>query len=127
VAAVDALSREFGTSPADLVVAIGPSIGACCYEVGTDLVDAFAAAGHERYLIDRWFPSPPPARGSKDRAQLTLDVARANTDQLILAGVPEEQIYASGLCTAMHLDVLTSYRREKDKAVRIAGVIRARA
>jgi YfiH family protein len=127
VAAVDALAREFGTSPADLVVAIGPSIGACCYEVGTDLVDAFAAAGHERYLIDRWFPSPPPARGSKDRAQLTLDVARANTDQLILAGVPEEQIYASGLCTAMHLDVLTSYRREKDKAVRIAGVIRARA
>ncbi len=48
-------------------------------------------------------------------------------DQLILAGVPEDQIYASGLCTAMHLDVLTSYRKEKEKAGRIAGVIRANA
>jgi YfiH family protein len=127
VAAVDALGREFGTSPGDLVAAIGPNIGACCYEVGTDLVDAFAAAGHERYLIDRWFLSPPPARGSNERPKLRLDVARANIDQLILAGVPEEQIYSSGLCTAMHLDVLTSYRKEKDKAGRIAGVIRARA
>jgi purine-nucleoside/S-methyl-5'-thioadenosine phosphorylase / adenosine deaminase len=125
VAAVDALAREFGTRPSDLVVAIGPSIGACCYEVGTELVDAFAAAGHERYLIDRWFLSAPPARGSMGRAPLTLDVARANTDHLILAGVPEDQIYASGLCTAMHLDVLTSYRKEKEKAGRIAGVIRA--
>jgi polyphenol oxidase len=125
VAAVDALGREFGTQPSDLIAAIGPNIGACCYEVGTDLVDAFAAAGHERYLIDRWFLAPPPARGSSERPGLRLDVARSNVDQLILAGVPEEQIYASGLCTAMHLDVLTSYRKEKDKAGRIAGVIRA--
>ena len=125
VAAVDALAREFGTRPADLVAAIGPSIGACCYEVGPDLVDAFAAAGHERYLIDRWFLSPPPPRGSAGKPGLHLDVARANMDQLVLAGVPEDQIHASGLCTAMHLDVLTSYRKEKGKAGRIAGVIRA--
>lgn len=125
VAAVEALAREFGTRPADLIVAVGPSIGACCYQVGSDLVDAFAAAGHQRYLIDRWFSSPPPARGSTERHDLTLDVARANGDQLILAGVPEDQIYVSGLCTAMHLDVLTSYRREKEKAGRIAGAIRA--
>jgi YfiH family protein len=127
VAAIDALGREFGTRPGDLVVALGPSIGACCYEVGTNLVAAFAAAGHERYLIDRWFLSPPPARGSSERPGLTLDVARANSDQLVLAGVPEDQIFASGLCTAMHLDVLTSYRKEKDKATRLAGVIRAKA
>jgi YfiH family protein len=124
VAATDAMGRAFGTRPQDLIVAIGPNIGACCYEVGSELVDAFAAAGHERYLIDRWFLSPPPARGSHARSALTLDVARANIDQLILAGVPEEQIFVSGLCTAMHLDVLTSYRKEKDKAGRIAGVIR---
>jgi len=41
VAAVDALGREFGTRPQDLIAAIGPNIGACCYEVGTELVDAF--------------------------------------------------------------------------------------
>ena len=127
VAAIEALGREFGTRPEDLVVAIGPNIGACCYEVGSELVDAFAAAGHERYLIDRWFVSPPPARGSHVRSALSLDVARANIDQLILAGVPDEQVFLSGLCTAMHLDVLTSYRKEKEKAGRIAGAIRAKA
>jgi hypothetical protein len=121
------LGHAFGTRPQDLVVAIGPNIGACCYEVGSELVDAFAAAGHKRYLIDRWFLSPPPARGSQVRSALTLDVARSNIDQLILAGVPDEQIFLSGLCTAMHLEVLTSYRKEKEKAGRIAGVIRTRA
>jgi copper oxidase (laccase) domain-containing protein len=50
----------------------------------------------------------------------------ANRDQLLLAGVSEANIHTAGLCTAMHLDVLTSYRAEKEHAVRIAGVIKAR-
>ena len=144
VAAVEALGREFGTRPADLIAAIGPCIGGCCYEVGTSLVDAFAAEGHERHLIDRWFIAPPPPRGSHERPayaegfgearhsaparrrpRLRLDIARANRDQLLLAGVPEEQIHDSGLCTAMHLDLLTSYRKEGEKAGRMLGVIRA--
>ena len=62
-------------------------------------------------------------RGEKMR----LDVAGANRDQLILAGVREENIHACGLCIAMHLDVLTSYRAEREAAGRIAGVIRASA
>lgn len=125
VAAVVALTREFGSRPSDLVAAIGPSIGPCCYEVGSELVDAFAAAGHERYLIDRWFLAPPPPRGSREQTTLRLDVPGANRDQLVLAGVPENQIHLSGLCTAMHLGVLTSYRAEKEKAGRIAAAIRA--
>ena len=124
VAALNAMEREFSTRPADVVVAIGPSIGPCCYQVGSDLVDAFAAAGHERYLIDRWFSTPPPPRGSRERPHLRLDVAGANRDQLVLAGVPEQQIHNCALCTAMQLDVLTSYRAEKENAGRIAGVIR---
>src|SRR5688572_17004373 len=124
-AAVDAMVREFGSRPADLTVAIGPSIGRCCYEVGPELVDAFAAAGHARHLIQRWFATPPPPRGSRARPTLRLDVSGANRDQLVLAGVPETSIHMSGLCTAMHLDVLTSFRAEKEKAGRIAGVIRA--
>ena len=124
-AAVRALGREFGSRPADLVVALGPSIGSCCYEVGSELVDAFAAAGHERYLIDRWFVAPR-AHGSHERPGLRLDVAGANRDQLVLAGVPVDRIHMSGLCTAMHLDLFTSYRVEKQMAGRIAGVIAAR-
>ena len=126
-AALEALTREFGVRPDEVVVAIGPSIGACCYEVGSDLVDAFAAAGHARHLVDRWFIARPAPRGSHERPRLRLDVAGANRDQLILAGVRDENIHDCGLCTAMHLDVLTSFRAEKEKAGRIAGVIRARA
>jgi len=124
VAALTAMQREFSTRPKNIVAAIGPCIRPCCYQVGPDLVDAFAAAGHERYLIDRWFSTPPAPRGSSERPQLRLDIAGANRDQLILAGVPEEQIYDVGLCTAMHLDILTSYRAEREDAGRIAGVIR---
>jgi polyphenol oxidase len=125
VAAIEAMAREFGTAPGDLVVAIGPRIGPCCYEVGTDLVDAFAAAGHPRHLVDRWFLAPKPRRGERELPKLRLDVAGANRDQLILAGVNEADIHLSGLCTAEHLEVLTSYRAEKEHAGRLAAAIRA--
>lgn len=126
VAAVEALGREWGSRAEDLVAAIGPAIGPCCYEVGTDVVDAFAAAGHPRHLIDRWFQARPPALGDPTPPPLRFDVPGANRDQLALTGVPEVQIHVAGLCTAMHLDLLTSHRAEKNGAGRLAGVIRAR-
>jgi len=126
-AAVDALAREFGARAADLVAAIGPSIGPCCYEVGTELVDAFAAAGHARHLIDRWFLAPPPRRGEYDRPTLKLDTWAANRDQLVLAGLDEQNIHTCGLCTASHIDLFPSYRVERAEAGRLAGVIRGRA
>jgi polyphenol oxidase len=123
--AVAALAREFGSRPGDLVAAIGPHIGVCCYEVGTDVVDAFAAAGFERHLIDRWFPAGSPARGSRPRPPLHLDLGQATHDQLELAGVPGNRIYRSHLCTAEHLDVFTSYRAEKQRASRLVTAIRS--
>jgi YfiH family protein len=114
-AAVEAMAREFGVAPSNLIAAIGPSIRPCCYEVGSELVDAFAAAGHPRHLVDRWF--------ALRNKRLTLDVAGANRDQLMLAGVPRSQLHDCGLCTAMHLDVLTSFRAEKEQAGRLAAAI----
>lgn len=124
-AAVSTMGQAFDTHPEDLVVAIGPTIGSCCYEVGPELVDEFAKQRHERYLIDRWFLAPPPRRGERDRPALRLDIPGANRDQLVLAGVPENQIHIAGLCTAMHLDVLTSYRAEREAAGRLVAAIRA--
>lgn len=118
-AAVQAMRDAFGTSPPDLLAAIGPSIGACCYEVGPEIADHFLAAGHGPDDVARWFRTP--AYASKPR----LDTWAANRDQLQRAGVRAENIHACGLCTASHLDVFPSYRAERERAGRLAGVIRA--
>jgi len=125
-AAIDVMRRECGVDPKNLVAAVGPSIGPCCYEVGSDLVDAFAASSHPRSLIERWFVTIPSDRGDRTRPTLRLDLAGANRDQLILAGVNPDSIHSVGLCTAGHLDLLTSYRAEKARAGRLAALIRAR-
>ena len=119
-AAVDALVREFGARPRDLIAAIGPAIGACCYEVGPELVEAFVDAGNSREHAARWFMSPAGARPR-------LDTWAANRDQLMDAGLLEENIHLSGLCTASNLDLFPSFRVEKEAAGRLAGVIRAKS
>lgn len=116
---VAALGREFGSRPDDLVVAHGPSIGACCYVVGEDLVEAFRHAGHGPH-VDRWF-----SRDGED--SLRLDLWAANRDQLVAAGVPAAQIHQSRLCTASHPELFASYRRDGKGTGRVAAVIRARA
>jgi YfiH family protein len=43
-AGVDTMKSQFGCRPEDLRVALGPCIGACCFEVGGEVEDAFVAA-----------------------------------------------------------------------------------
>src|SRR5262245_3190394 len=63
--AVAALATTCGARAADLVVVLGPSIGACCYEVGVAVREAFAGAGFSAAQIDRWFSSQPiPSAGN---------------------------------------------------------------
>lgn len=115
-AAVRALGDAFGARPVDLLAAIGPTIGACCYEVGSETREAFAAAQHPEASLGRWFRP-----GRADRWQ--LDVPRANRDQLEAAGVPAASIFDSGLCTACHAGAFYSYRREGGAAGRLLGII----
>ncbi len=117
-AAVAAMAREFGAGPGHLVVALGPSIGPCCYVVGDEVIDAFRVSGFGRE-IDTWF--------ARDEAgTLRLDLWAANRDQLRGCGVPEEAIYGAGLCTASHPEWFPSYRRDGPGTGRIAAVIRSR-
>jgi YfiH family protein len=117
--AVAGLGREFDTNPADLIVAIGPCLGACCGEMGEEVVAAFREAGHGEDRIDRWFSRVPGRRSH-------FDLWRANTDQLQDAGVPPESIHVSGLCTRTHDSIFHSYRARGSDAGRMVGIIRAR-
>ena len=118
VAAVRAMAAAFGSKPSDLVAAVGPSIGPCCYRVGGDLVGAFLAAGHPRELMDRWFV---------DAEGLRLDLWSATRDQLVGAGLNVGAVHLSTVCTACHPEHCFSFRRDSATTGRLAGVIRASA
>jgi polyphenol oxidase len=113
-AAVRVMARECGTDPATLVAAIGPSIGPCCYTVGSELVTAFRQAGHQDD-VDRWF-------SSRDGV-LVLDLWAANRDLLAVAGIPTERIHSAGLCTKSNAAVFESFRADGERAGRMAAVI----
>jgi polyphenol oxidase len=113
--AVRNLTARAGTDPADIVAAVGPSIGPCCYRVGAELVDAFQAGGHDPRA---WFTG---------RDRLRLDLWAASRDQLLASGIPEERIHLAGLCTACHENWFHSYRRDGAAAGRLVGYIRRRS
>jgi len=135
--AVGALAREFGSRPEDLIAVAGPSVRACCYEVGTDVRRRFDEAGWPESTSARWFferPQPtdrnPSMIGlpeSRRPGHLYFDSGLAAGDQLAAAGVPAAMIFVADLCTASHPGALCSYRRDGTDAGRIAGVIRAAA
>lgn len=113
--AVEAMQTEFGCEPADLLAAIGPSVGPDDYEVGEALLTAFLDAGHDQRDIDQWFKR----KGSR----LFLDLWAANIHQLIAAGVDAANLFLCGLSTVSHPEVFDSYRVAGDKAGRMAGII----
>jgi YfiH family protein len=135
------MQMEFGTRPRDVVAALGPAIGRCCYEVGSDVARSFAAqfpnatewfdgpfdqlAYGEDPLWLPWLTMMPPGHvPPPPRVQLHLRAA--NRWQLMDAGVPENQIDVSDLCTACRKELLFSYRREGVKTGRMMTVIGVR-
>jgi hypothetical protein len=115
--AVRRMTAEFGSRPADLVAAIGPSISAGRYEVGEDVRDRFEA-GFPAELLARWFPSATRA------GHWRFDGQQSARDQLVAAGLLEAQVHSTGLCTAEHAELFCSYRRDGSQAGRMAAAIR---
>jgi YfiH family protein len=142
--AMKALGRmrmEFGTHTRDVVAALGPAIGRCCYEVGPEVAQAFAAqfpsaadwfdgpfvqlAHGEEPLWLPWMTMMPPGHVPPP-PRVQLDLRAANRWQLLDAGVPEGQIDVSDFCTACRTDILFSYRGEGVKTGRMLAVIGVR-
>lgn len=107
---VNAMQSEFETSPSDLVACIGPSIGPCCYEIGSDVSDKVEQAYPDAY------PSLLSQNGSTH-----LDLWQANALQLTELRVRQVEIAA--VCTADHTDDFYSWRRENAKTGRFAALI----
>jgi polyphenol oxidase len=134
--AVEALVREFGSRPANLVAAAGPSIGACCYEVGAEVRQQFARAPFPEAALGRWFsrearptarnPSMPGVRPAARADHWYFDSGSAAREQLVAAGIPSSQLFVADVCTASHPGALCSYRRDGPDAGRLAAAIRPR-
>jgi polyphenol oxidase len=118
IAGVHALRARYGVRPERLIVAMGPAIGQCCYEVGAEVRQAFVGAGHHTSLLEEWFR--PEAHGT-----FFLDTVRAAREQLEGTGIPPTRIHEAGLCTKCHAGLFHSYRAAGKGAGRMIGVIRA--
>jgi YfiH family protein len=136
--AVGRMQLEFGTKPADLVAAIGPSIGPCCYEVAADFVTKFTAqfadaadyfdeprSGEEPNPL-QWLNMKPPGHQPPPK-NVHLDLRKANRSQLVSVGLLAKNIYVSDLCTSCHTDLLFSHRREGPLSGRLMSVMGLRS
>ena len=134
VKAIGQLQMHFKSKPGDLFAAIGPSIGGCCYEVGTEVATQFLSqfaeapewfdefrTGDEPNPI-QWLNMMPPGHQPPPKNVL-LDLRKANRAQLLGAGVRASNIFVSGLCTACRRDLLFSYRKEGAQSGRLLSVI----
>jgi YfiH family protein len=117
-AVVQTMVDELGCSPETITAVIGPSIGPCCYQVGSKVIQAVEAA----------FPRRGSDHDSTERLlsrrnghQAYFDLWEANRQQLTAAGVG--QVVVAGLCTACHTDHFFSHRAEQAHTGRFGVII----
>jgi YfiH family protein len=106
--ALELLKTRYGVAPDSVQVALGPSVGPCCYEIGADV---------SAPLLERW--------GGMTEASLTtrggksyLDLRRLNRLMLEKAGVAARSLLEVGPCTSCATDDFFSYRRERGETGR---------
>jgi polyphenol oxidase len=132
------MQMEFGTRPRDVIAALGPGIGGCCYEVGHEVVKEFTAKfpnAREWFTgpIDalengdndpNWLPwltmRPPGHAPPAPRAH--LDLFAANRAILEGAGIASRNISSADFCTACRTDLFFSYRREQTTGRMMAAI-----
>lgn len=103
----------FGCSLDNIMVAIGPSIGPCHYEVDGPVIRKVRdeLSCYDKFLVFK----------SKEKA--FLDLWEANRIQIMEAGVKKNNIFASELCTYCYPELFYSFRRDKGKTGRLGALI----
>jgi YfiH family protein len=110
-AAISAMVREFGASPADMVAAVGPCARSGRYEIGEEVASAMAAAGCRGAVVRR-SGAPRPF----------LDMARAAAIQLVAAGIAQDRIDADPPCS-IGSPWCPSHRREPSDGSRMLSLV----
>jgi hypothetical protein len=104
-----------GAAPGDVVAALGPAIGRCCYMVGEEVREAFLA---------RW-GAADTRRILGQSAPWRLDLQGANLLQLREAGVSARNTAALSLCTSCRADLFHSYLRDGRRSGRMLSFVTA--
>ena len=105
--AVKIMRESFGCYPSDILAAIGPSIGPCCFEVDDKTALLF----------------PEEIRISKPNQKYHIDLWEYNRAQLHSAGIPDTNISIARQCTKCCPDKFYSYRAQKEHTGRMAAII----
>lgn len=103
---VNKMTELYGTNPADIIAAIGPAISVCCYEVDNPCADNFYALSD---LDSSRFVFP------KENGKYMIDLLETNRQILVAAGVKNENITVSDVCTNCNSELLWSHRATKGK------------
>jgi len=110
---VAGMASVFGCDPAAVQAAIGPCIKKCCYEIDLPVKNAFNQSG---------LPWESVAEQEAE-GKWRLDMAAANRELLLKAGLREESIQVSELCVSCHRELFFSYRRDNGETGRQMGFI----
>ncbi len=118
---IEAMQKEYGTKPENVITAIGPSICANCYEVSEDVAAAFEKEFNckvcEYENADRQAISQNTDNivYSKKDGKYMLNLWAANYKVLTEAGIKEENISLPDICTCCNKDILFSHRGHNGK------------
>ena len=108
----ETLKQEFDCNPSELLVGIGPSIGPCHYEVGSEVIaqveDTFGST--EGYINNE----TPDGKGY-------FNLWEANEQQVIEAGIPAQNIEVAQICTYCNTHLFFSERHQKGRTGRFGG------
>lgn len=103
---VKKMTERYGTNPADIVAAIGPAISVCCYEVDKPCADNFNTLDDldsSRFVFQ------------KENGKYMIDLLETNRQILVSAGIKNENITVSDVCTNCNNELLWSHRATKGK------------
>ena len=114
---VEKMEILFKSRPEDIICVVGPSICQNCYEVSGDVIDEIKKA----YPNETWEDIFYKKDDVNNKYQ--LDLWAANYHQMRLAGLREDNIYVSGLCTCCNSSVLYSHRASNGKRGNLNGFI----